>query len=225
MNTTKIAYIISLNNLINEKKNELLLLSNSFLNGNTQYCLFEAIKRIKELETLVKKLDFDLELLKKYVIALDYRVDFEQRRKIGNLIAEKILSLFPNNIEPMKKNEFFLSLSIENIEEKINKLNSSKEKVEKEKLSELREKLNKALNFLKELTVTKLEEINKSDYDITKFKLDKPSIIQFIKNEKDTNNEIAIILNLYFIKRKNLNEFMNKSIHNKSVKINFKNIF
>ena len=225
MNTTKIAYIISLNNLINEKKNELLLLSNSFLNGNTQYCLFEAIKRIKELQTLVKKLDFDLELLKKYVIALDYRVDFEQRRKIGNLIAEKILSLFPNNIEPMKKNEFFLSLSIENIEEKINKLNSSKEKVEKEKLSELREKLNKALNFLKELTVTKLEEINKSDYDITKFKLDKPSIIQFIKDEKDTNNEIAIILNLYFIKRKNLNEFMNKSIHNKSVKINFKNIF
>ena len=125
----------------------------------------------------------------------------------------------------MKKNEFFLSLSIENIEEKINKLNSSKEKVEKEKLSELREKLNKALNFLKELTVNKLEEKNKSDYDITKFKLDKPSIIQFIKNEKDTNNEIAIILNLYFIKRKNLNEFMNKSIHNKSVKINFKNIF
>ena len=125
----------------------------------------------------------------------------------------------------MKKNEFFLSLSIENIEEKINKLNSSKEKVEKEKLSELREKLNKALNFLKELTVTKLEEINKSDYDITKFKLDKLSIIQFIKNEKDTNNEIAIILNLYFIIRKNLNEFMNKSIHNKSVKINFKNIF
>ena len=225
MNTTKIAYIISLNNLINEKKNELLLLSNSFLNGNTQYCLFEAIKRIKELQTLVKKLDFDLELLKKYAIDLDYRVDFEQRRRIGNLLAEKILSLFPNNIEPMKKNEFFLSLSIENIEEKINKLNSSKEKVEKEKLSELREKLNKALNFLKELTVTKLEEINKSDYDITKFKLDKPSIIQFIKNEKDTNNEIAIILNLYFIIRKNLNEFMNKSIHNKSVKINLINIF
>ena len=56
----------------------------------------------------------------------------------------------------MKKNEFFLSLSIENIEEKINKLNSSKEKVEKEKLSELREKLNKTLNFIKELTVTKL---------------------------------------------------------------------
>ena len=207
------------------KKNELLLLSNSFLNENTQYCLFEAIKRIKELQTLVKKLDFDLELLKKYAIDLDYRVDFEQRRKIGNLLAEKLLALFQNNIEPMKKNEFFLSLSIENIEEKINKLNSSKEKVEKEKLSELREKLNKALNFLKELTVNKLEEKNKSDYDITKFKLDKPSIIQFIKNEKDTNNEIAIILNLYFIKRKNLNEFMNKSIHNKSVKINFKNIF
>ena len=121
----------------------------------------------------------------------------------------------------MKKNEFFLSLSIENIEEKINKLNSSKEKVEKEKLSELREKLNKALNFLKELTVNKLEEKNKSDYDITKFKLDKPSIIQFIKNEKDTNNEIAIILNLYFIIRKNLNESMNKSFHNKSLKINF----
>ena len=80
------------------------------------------------------------------------------------MLAEKILSLFPNNIEPMKKNEFFLSLLIENLEEKINKLNSSKEKVEKEKLSELREKLNKALNFLKELTETKLEEINKSDY-------------------------------------------------------------
>ena len=107
MNTTKIAYIISLNNLINEKKNELLFLSNSFLNGNTQYCLFEAIKRIKELQTLVKKLDFDLELLKKYAIDLDYRVDFEQRRRIGNLLAEKILSLFPNNIEPMKKMNFF----------------------------------------------------------------------------------------------------------------------
>lgn len=89
MNTTKIAYLISLNNLINEKQNELLLLSNSFLNGNTQYCLFEAIKRIKELQTLVKKLDFDLELLKKYAITLDYRVDFEQRRKIGNFSSRK----------------------------------------------------------------------------------------------------------------------------------------
>lgn len=95
----------------------------------------------------------------------------------------------------MKKNEFFLSLLIENLEEKINKLNSSKEKVEKEKLSELREKLNKALNFLKELTETKLEEINKSDYlqnlnqlNIQLFNLSKMKRIQTIK--------IAIILNL-----------------------------
>jgi hypothetical protein len=123
-----------------------------------------------------------LELLIKYTISLDYRVDYEQRRKIGNLIADKMLTLFPENIETIKKNEYLLGLAIENIETKINKLNNSKENGEKEKLDELKNKYNKGLKLLNNLTSTKLEKINKTDYDITKFTFDKTSI-QFIKKK------------------------------------------
>jgi len=72
-----------------------------------------------------------LELLIKYTISLDYRVDYEQRRKIGNLIADKMLTLFPENIETIKINEYLLGFVIENIETKINKLNNLKENGEK----------------------------------------------------------------------------------------------
>ena len=161
-----------------------------------------------------------MELLIKYTISLDYRVDYEQRRKIGNLIADKMLTLFPENIETIKKNEYLLGLAIENIETKINKLNNSKENGEKEKLDELKNKYNKGLKLLNNLTSTKLEKINKTDYDITKFTFDKTSI-QFIKKKDDPNNKKAIILNLYFIIRKLINESMNKSIHNETVKINY----
>lgn len=220
MNPTKRAYLISLNNLINEKKNELLLLSNVLLNENAQYCLLETIEKVRELQTLVIKLNLDLELLIKYTISLNYRVDYEQRRKIGNLIADKMLTLFPENIETIKINEYLLGLAIESIETKINKLNNLKENGEKEKLEELKNKYNKGLKLLNNLTSTKLEKINKTDYDITKFIFDKTSI-QFINKKNDPNNKKAIILNLYFIIRKLINESMNKSIHNETVKINY----
>ena len=93
-----------------------------------------------------------------------------------------MLTLFPENIETIKKNEYLLGLAIENIETKINKLNNSKENGEKEKLDELKNKYNKGLKLLNNLTSTKLEKINKTDYDITKFTFDKTSI-WFIKKK------------------------------------------
>ena len=52
------------------------------------------------------------------MITIDYRVDYELRRKIGNIIFVKIFALYHGKIYEIYSIEYLLGLSIEDIEKK-----------------------------------------------------------------------------------------------------------
>ena len=81
-------------------------------------------------------------MLQKFVILIDYRVDYELRRKIGNIIANKIINSYNDKIDKIEATEYFLGLSIEDLEKKI-RIIQSKIKSDLEK-----DELNKKLNIL-----------------------------------------------------------------------------
>ena len=100
------------------------------LNSNFKYfrefplLLLETKQQLNQLQILHNKLELDFEFLKKFVISIDYRVDFEFRRKIGNIIADKIVDAYGDNIDKIELTEYLLGLSIEDIEKKIIKVNT-----------------------------------------------------------------------------------------------------
>lgn len=214
----KSSYIIGLENLIKSSYTDLLFISNSLEVGKTYYFLLEIIKKNQELQLIINKLNLDLQLLKAYIVGLDYRVDYELRRKIGNLIAEKFISLYPKKIDNIIETEYLFGLSIEFLEKKIKKIQSQKLGVEEEKKKALIDKYSKGLELLTKLSSNKLENIKNANNNIEKIEIPIGNTnIQF----KDDNELLNIILNLYFIVRKKLNELINSDIHNKAVKINY----
>lgn len=72
-----------------------------------------------KLETLQSKLALDIALLKKFILSIDFRVDYEVRKKIGNLIVNKIMNQIDiNKIDNFLVAEYLLELSKEDIEKK-----------------------------------------------------------------------------------------------------------
>ena len=129
----KSAYIIGLENLIKNSYTNLLLISNSIEIGKTYYFILETIKKNQELQLIINKLNLDIQVLKAYIVGIDYRVDYELRRKIGNLIAEKFISLYPNKIDNIIETEYLFGLSIEFLEKKIKKIQSQTLEIDEEK--------------------------------------------------------------------------------------------
>jgi nicotinic acid mononucleotide adenylyltransferase len=83
----------------------------------------------------------------------------------------------------------------------------------------LKKKLKKALALLNQIASNKYQLISGENYDIKELK-NENILIQF-KNKNNEEKEIhkAIILNLFFILRKKLNDRMNYSIHNETIKL------
>ena len=216
----KSAYIIGLENLIKNSYTDLLLISNSIEIGKTYYFILETIKKNQELQLIINKLNLDIQVLKAYIVGIDYRVDYELRRKIGNLIAVKIISLYPNLIDKIIETEYLFGLSIEFLEKKIKKIQSQTLEIDEVKKKTLIDKYSKGLELLNKLSSNKLENIKNANNNIELIQIPIGNTnIQF-KDDKD-NELLNIILNLFFIVRKKLNELINLDIHNKAVKINY----
>ena len=114
-------------------------------------------QKYDQIQVEVNELELDVELLKKFVITIDYRVDYELRRKIGNIIADKIIFFYHDKIDKISITEYLLGLSIEDIEKKINKVKKKSDSEEKETiLIKLTEMYKNGLLLLKELTDKKL---------------------------------------------------------------------
>ena len=181
---------------------------------NYPFILMELKQKFQKYEVLYEKLEYEFELLKKYFISIGHRLDYELRRKISNLITVDLYELYEDKIDKIKENEYLLGLSIEDIEKKIKIVNSKfKNKKEKEnKLKNLKAKLENGLKKMKDLTSKKIEDIEKLEVE-----QNKNLIIQFVnKTSKIEDVNEAIILNLFMIIKKNLNDKMNKLIHNKT---------
>lgn len=117
--------------------------------------------------------------------------------------------------------EYLLGLSIEDIEKIIINVNTNNISYKDKKISmkELSKKNKEGLNMLNNLTTKKLK--NNKELKIKNISKVK-TLIRFLdktKNNKDIH--MVVILNLFFIIRKKLNEIFNDSIHNKPVMLNF----
>ena len=165
-----------------------------------------------------KTLEYKFDILKDITFEINYKLDFEIRRKASNLIAKEIIDKYYKNIYNLKITNYRLTNSLNKIKDKINEINEKK--IDNEKLKKkLEQKFKRCENLILENAKNELE-IFKTDNKVEKENND----IIFV-NLDDSDKEIkkVILLNLFLILRKDLNNRFNNFIHNETHKIN--NIF
>ena len=213
-------YLNSLSFHIKQTKQTIVNLVKSIESNDFKFYCTNYIGKIDKMKLKINMIELNIKSLNQSIIDFNYKLDYELRRKTGNLIAEKIIKEFFDDLEPIKQTEYILSLSIENIQENINKYSKIKDTIIKDKYMEiLKKKLKKALALLNQIASNKYQLISGENYDIKELK-NENILIQF-KNKNNEEKEIhkAIILNLFFILRKKLNDKMNYSIHNETIKL------
>ena len=159
--------------------------------------------QLNKLQMFYDQLKLDFELLQNFVLIIDYRVDYELRRKLGNIIGAKLVNEYQNKIDKFKLTEYLLTLSIEDIESKLRQIQT------KLKSDPNNEELTSKFNLIKDKykeALTKME-------DLAQKKLNNN-----IENNKDKDE--AVLLNIFFAIKKRISEFFNNNIHNKQVLLN-----
>ena len=178
-------------------------------------------KEIENLNLLIKIHDLDIKLLKKVNMNLLFKYDYELRRKIGNLMAELIISNYFDLLDPIKENDYILYESLLLIKKKFAQI---------EQLEGPEDVLSQYENEMKAHFTNLLTKVNnqiKKDKDIIKINKDKSvfeeneTIIQFHQSNNENNNILeAILINLFFRLRKCFGIIFNESIHNKTENVN-----
>ena len=124
----KNCYYTSLKSNIGDLKNLLYSLKLILDSNATNLMLTEYIKETNYLKLKIEVSNFCLELLKNSSIKMNYKLDFEMRRKMGNVIGQLLLKNFHENLVEIKPTERLIALSSEKIKEKIIKNKSSPKK-------------------------------------------------------------------------------------------------
>ena len=182
--------------------------------------------QLNKLQMFYDQLKLDFEMLQNFVLIIDYRVDYELRRKIGNIIAFKLINEYQNKIDKLRLTEYLLTLSIEDIENKLRQIQTKiKNDPNNEELTSkfnlIKDKYKNALTQMENLAQKKLNNIQNKD------KKDNLSIekvntnIRFSSNIQTNNDKYeAVLLNIFFAIKKRISEFFNNNIHNKQVLLN-----
>lgn len=213
-------YLNSLSSHIKQTKQTIINLVRSIESNDFKFYCTNYFGKIDNMNLKINMIELNIKSLNQSIIDISYKLDYELRRKTGNLIAEKIINVFFENLEPIAQTEYLLSLSIENIQEKMSKYSKIKDTIKVDNYIEiLKKKLNKALTLLNQIASDKKQLISSENCDIKELR-NENILIQF-KNKNNEEKEIhkAIILNLFFILRKKLNDKMNYSIHNETIKL------
>lgn len=143
--------------------------------------LLDTKNKLNKIQLLQSRLELDIDLLKKFVLSIDYRVDYELRRKIGNLIANKIVNLIDiNKIDNFSITEYLLALSIEDIENKIIKVSSKNTSNYDKTMEDLKNVYYNGLNLMQKLIAKKLNGIKEPKLP----KIEKPNTSIRFKNLK-----------------------------------------
>lgn len=182
--------------------------------------LSKCFKKISNLIIINKLNEFSIELLKAFSLKMNYKLDFELRRKVGNILGQLILQKYHENINTIKPTKYLLTLSSEKIAEDI----ASSKNRKKYKSSDSKKNGNsnslksKFISSLNMLINTAQKEINEFDYENAK---SKKVVITFksLNNEEKEINK-AIIFNLFFYIKKKFGDEFNFQIHNTSHSIN-----
>lgn len=168
--------------------------------------------------------EFYLELMKHISKKMNYKLDFELRRKIGNILGEGLLKKFKDNLKEIEPTKTLITLSSEYIKDELeNNLNKENNKVKEEELSKKIDSLK--LNYIKSLNML-IEKAMEEIKDVDNIKPQQNSKenankIRF-KNLNNSTEEIkkAILCNLFFYIRWKLGDKFNQQIHNITLSIN-----
>jgi hypothetical protein len=185
--------------------------------NETNIILANSLKMINDLKLKNEFLDYCLQLVKMIALKMNYKLDLELRRKVGNIMSTIILKNFNKNLEPIQKSKKMLLYSSEYFKEKIksnSQTKNNKNKVEEKKEFEsLKSKYKLTLTMLINEIKEELKKIEKENSIL--FSKENLNIIRF-KNLDETREEInkAVICNLFFTIKWKLGDEFNQQIHN-----------
>ena len=186
--------------------------------------LSKFMRRVSCLKLNNKITEFYLELMKNISKKMNYKLDFELRRKIGNILGDVLLKKFKDNLEEIEPKKTLITLSSEFIKDELaTNLNKENNNIKEEELSK---KINSLkLNYIKSLNML----IKKAREEIDNVDNIKPrqnskenaNKISF-KNLSNSAEEIkkAILCNLFFYIRWKLGDKFNQQIHKITLSIN-----
>ena len=146
-----------------QRLNEFLQLTHYKEYRDFSLILLELKQKYVQLQVAINDLELERKILKKFVITIDYRIDYELRREIRN-IADKIIVLYHDKIDKINVIEYLLELSIEDIENKIVKI-QKRPNIKKMTLEKLTEKNKNGLFLLNNFTNKKLGIIKSQKSD------------------------------------------------------------
>ena len=147
-----------------QRLNEFLQLTHYKEYRDFSLILLELKQKYVQLQVAINDLELERKILKKFVITIDYRIDYELRREIRN-IADKIIVLYHDKIDKINVIEYLLELSIEDIENKIVKIQKRPYNIKKMTLEKLTEKNKNGLFLLNNFTNKKLGIIKSQKSD------------------------------------------------------------
>ena len=188
--------------------------------SDINFNLSKSFEKISNLKLRNELNSFSFELIKVFALKMNYKLDYELRRKVGNILGQLILQKFYENLNTIQPTKYLLTLSNEKIAERISSSKSKKKyKSSNSKINgddgPLNSKFKKSLRDL----INKAEnEMENLDYESAQ---NSNIIITFksLNNDENEKNK-AIIFNLFFYIKKKLGNMFNFQIHNTSHSIN-----
>ena len=211
-------YKISLKNSSERLRNDIFFFKNSIKTINLNFLINKIYKMYFDIKLEIEVLKFDYNQLKNICLELDKKMNHNIKRKIMNLLTEKIFDKYFDNINTIEKSQSLICLSINELKKEIKKLEplddiDLKKQNHKE---ELEKKLKAALLLLKEKTKSDINDINNKTITF-----EENNNILFI-NKTNDKKEIfkVVLLNIFFLLKKRMKDKYNNSIHNETKGIN-----
>ena len=169
----------------------------------------------------INLIETNIELLKLVNIKTFHKLDFELRRKSGNIIAKHILSSFSDKLDKIESNKN-IYYDVEEIEEKIKQCNKiiGPDIIKREYLNKLNKNYINSLKILEANTKLKIENFQKNNFDCYKTIENKPQVKFICSFKSEEEIKECVVLTLFFLFKDSLGQKFNDSLHNRTMKIN-----
>ena len=161
-----------------------------------------------------KTLEYKFDILKDITFEINYKLDFEIRRKASNLIVKEIINKYHDNLYNLNVTNYRLTYSLNNIKKKIKEINEKK--IDDENLKKELEQ--SFIKCEKQIIDNANKEIE--NFEFNNFEKENNDIIFINKDDSENEKKKVILLNLFYLLRKDLNNRFNYYIHNETHKIN-----
>ena len=184
-------YLLKLSILEIDLKSQILFVKDMIKTAQYNYSLIEIAKLYEELYLQNNMLEYNFELIKKLSLQMIYKVDFQLRRKISNLITKELFNNFYSNIQELNTTPIRLSKCSSELKNKFISLDKNRNTTNE---------LNNYKNEIKSKYINSLEPIKTNvsngikNNEIDGIKEEKNDIIFINLNEGDEEYLKAVYL-------------------------------